>query len=287
MKRIRRILASALIISTVLSGCSDADKIKETEPTEEEETRVVSGDHNRLYIADQLPSYDDYEQEPWSDTDGMVMRDELYVPLNEYQMVASAIVDYINNGGSAVDGNTYPGKDEISGIDELIEEGDPLNNIGVGYVDLDYDGIGELAILDMNDDLGYRVLELYAYDREYGISNVFSGWSQLRYYCSCIGTAYRIDTTSGSAVYSEFTFGNNKIMYMSYSYYIIPVYGVDYLYGSYSEAYIGEDDLSLPGVLEYGPIGDADVDDMINTYYNDISYQAYSYWHVTPLSEYV
>ena len=295
MKRLRRIIASLLLISMTVSGCSAKEEASVAESSEETESSVVHETvYNRYYIEDDLPDYYDFEYPPdlAVDPSGMVLRSDLYVPIDVYEMVVSDIVDYINNGGPNGTGNTYVGREDNSGIDEMISWGDPLNSMFVGYIDIDYDGIGELAIKGPNVFQGYlndeeaTKRELYSYNSEHGVYKILGGNSKRRYIGSELCSVYMIGTDDNENVYAEYYFNDQKVPYLAFAYFALSENGTLWLYrGDYYEDELGDPDGQH--VVLYGDMADSDTADEIANYYGWLFNEIYYYPRVIALADYL
>ncbi len=287
MKNINRLIASVLLISMCISSCS---RVGETVASSSDETTEVTTQTSARDNANEISSvYSVGDSYYYSnvDTSNMEFKDDLYVPTMAYGIVIDSIVEFIENGGIYASGNTYIGKQDNSGIGYICAYESPWDDIGIAYLDLNYDMVAELAILNLNDGMGYPILELYAYDSRYGVRSILHGTNDDRYYCLSYDSLYRVYVGNESSMFCNYywDYPEAGIQFLD-GYYTAEYQGQTHLFLAYEEEYLGTTDPNSAYVEDYGLAEDADNIDLINGDVWIAETNMYEYPSITPISEY-
>ena len=287
MKVIGKTIAALLLLSTLISGCSVKEDERETvssDVSETQETTVATATSTEPMAP--LP-----EPVAVRMSEGLPETEagnELVIPTDAYAAVIDSIINYIDNYDPADPDLTYIGKGEFSGIEEAILGGDPYNDIGYAYVDVNWDNIAELAILDMTDGYGFMVLELYSYNSNYGIHPILHGYSNDRVYLSTWGYIVRsfIDEDTMSVRSYAFTDDRHGTMFIEAYYTVRAEDGVHLVNTSYEDR-IFSTSFDNYYVLDYGVLSEYEIYEELE-YYESYTYTdcPCHYGTITPLSEY-
>ena len=274
MRKIRVSVALLLLMSMILSACSGEETV-ETETSETTEVIESAGDRN--YLVDELS---DVQISAYYDTEDDWVTDYT-VPSDAFDFVVDSILNYIDKNA-----DSYIGWTEDSGIDEFMENGGTKDELAAAYVDANYDGVAELAILDLTDRYGYAILEFYSYDSTYGLHPIVHGNSQCKYYLDTYADLYCYSTEPGREYIGEYWFNSNCTLTMGSAYYLVEIGGVKHLCMTWDEEYLFSDDITDNNILDYGSLNDTWNQDTYNSAYRDFADYPYSYDEIISLSSY-
>ena len=290
MKAVKKTIAAMLLLSTLISGCSVKDDEQETVSSDASETQETAG----TTAASNMPLTEPMAPAPDSPvvarmSDAVPEEEaELNIPSDAYNVVIDSILNYIDNYDPADPDLTYIGKGEFSGIEEAILGGDPYNDIGYAYVDVDWDNVAELAILDLTDDYGYMVLELYSYNSNYGFHPIFHGYSNDRYYLYFGGYLRKRYVDEDTMSYESYIFTDTRsgTMFMEGCYTMRMADGLHFLTTYY-------EDHVFSSTIDSYYVNDLDIVSESDVYYMFEGFVGYEYTEypqhyetITPLSEY-
>lgn len=280
----KKFLASLLLISLFVTGCSNKEKTVVTTSEEtSEETSATSEEHRREYLMDNLSR----------DEAGMIVSDMgyidvsdmdydedrmIYIPTAAYEQVIDSIVSYTLSGGNAAEGNTYIGQTDNAALDEVMLDDDPLDRIGVGYLDVDYDGVAELFILDLEDPLGYRILELYFYDPQYGIHPSIHSGGFSDYYMTPYEWLFEINYNPANGYMAEYYWGLGGIPELCSAYYNVEIDNEVHTCVTAYSSWIGSSDTANLCVSDEGTDPG-----LMTDFYNSCRYQEADYGTIRPL----
>lgn len=239
MKSIRRIVASTLLISLLISGCSN--KEEPSLSTTEETTTEITEELDRDYLLDEMSRREPEPEIAYDiDVSDMDYNDAIcsYVPTDVYEELIGYITDYIDAGGGSVEGNTYLGRGDRAALDEIIDYRDPYAAIGVAYEDLNSDGIAELLILDLTHPDGFRVLQMYTYSPDYGVCSVLYSTYTTDYFLAPYGWIFVHDYSGDTEHLSEYYLESYGQMRLVQAVYRVDVNGVEHIYSTCYESYI-------------------------------------------------
>ena len=289
VKVIKKTTAALLLLSIALSGCSVKTEEEETAFSEVSSTRETE-ETSQISVAEPevlLPEEPDPVIAP-NVAAGMDWEEDLLVPTDAYNVVIESILNYIDNYDPADPDLTYIGKGEHSGIEEMILEGDPYNGIGFACVDIDYDSVAELAIVDLTDGYGLMVMELYSYNSDYGIHPILHGYSNDRIYMCDYGYLRKryVDTDTFSDEYHVFT-GDRSYTAFIEGYYTVRLSDGVHLVNTSYENMLFSTDINSYYVIDYGVVSEYDIYVMLEEYEKDIyTDYPYNYTTITPLFEF-
>ena len=288
MKSIRRIVALTFLISLLISGCSA--KEEPSESTTEETPTETTEELDREYLLDDTPRREPIPDSYYDiDVSGMDYNEMTYtyVPTDVYEELVGYITDYIDAGGDSVEGNTYIGREDRAALDEVINYGDPYSDIGVAYEDLNCDGVCELLILDLNYGAGYRILQVYTYNPEYGVCPVLHSTYSSSYFLTPYGWLFVEDYSGNNEVIAEYYLDSNSQMRLVQAVYLAEVNGVEHVFSTSYENYIGSIEADGEYVCDLNSLYDNWSSDQIwNDKIEECRYEEYDYNYIIPLSNF-
>lgn len=285
VRKFRTSVAVLLLMSMVLSACSK-EKVEETEPSASSSAVAVVGSYDYLVDEAITPVVDAEYIIYCPDYDDPNYESSCVIPVDAYNYVIASILDFIDDRAMDVDTTDYIGMDSSSGLEKFISDGKTKDDLAVGFIDITGDGIAEMFIVAMDDEIGHPILELYSYNEDYGIRSLIHGDDQHKYYLLNYMEIYCESTEPGKEYLATFYVDYNLCLEFGMAYRIINKDGVDHLWETWSEGDLTSDPTPNSATFDLGSMNDTWNAEEYRSARDQYRNSLYRFQTLTLLSEY-